>query len=432
MKAPAEPLLRQLSVVALWLLIVNGMVGAGIFGLPAEAARLAGDFSPWVFVICAALMFPIILTFAQLSSHFGGTGGAMLYAGTAFGPMVEFQAGWAFYIARLTAFSANLNLLVVTLGYFWPLAAQGAMRITLLFVTCALFTLINVTGAKRAINWLGALTVLKFLPLIGVIAFGLHHLNPAVLAPVVPASTSATELGAAILLVIYAYVGFESGLVPAAEARRPQRDMPRALLVALLTVSLLYAGVQAVSMAVLPNLAESAQPVVAVADVLLGPLGAVLLTAGILVSVGGNLLGSAFTTPRVTYRLALDGYLPRWLGAVHPKYNTPAWSIIAYGVLCFLLAVKGSFAWLAGLSVLTRILLYLCCIGAVPRIRRRFADDAGALRLPGGYTIPLIAAGVCLALLTRVDGAAWLVTAAFLGVGSVLYLVARASRPKSG
>lgn len=425
MSAP-EPLVRQLSVVALWLLIVNGMIGAGIFGLPAEAARLAGAFSPWIFVICAALMLPIILTFAQLASHFGGTGGAMLYASTAFGPMVGFQAGWAFYIARLTAFAANLNLLVITLGYFWPLAVAGPMRITLLFATCALFTLINVTGAQRAISWLGALTVLKFLPLIGVVALGLHQLDPAVLAPAVAASTSTADLGAAILLVIYAYVGFESGLVPAGEARHPQRDMPRALLGALLTVSLLYAAVQAVAMAVLPDLAATTQPVVQVAHALLGPVGAVILTAGILASVGGNLLGSSFTTPRVTYRLALDGYLPRWLGSVHARYHTPAWSIIAYGVLCFLLAAKGSFAWLAGLSVLTRILLYLCCIAAVPRVRQRLGGEAGALRLPGGYAIPLAAAGVCLALLTRVGAEAWLITAAFLVGGTLLYFIARA------
>jgi amino acid transporter len=419
-----EPLLRQLTVIGLWLLIVNGMIGAGIFGLPAEAARLADTFSPWIFVICAALMLPIILSFAQLASHFGGTGGPMLYAATAFGPMVGFQVGWAFYVARLTAFAANLNLMVVTLAYFWPAAVDAAMRLALLFTTCALFVTINVVGAKRAIGWLGALTVLKFLPLIGLVALGLFQLNPAMLAPTGPATMTASDLGAAILLVIYAYVGFESGLVPGGEAKHPHRDMPRALIAALIAVSLLYAGVQAVSMAAVPDLATKTQPLVEVAATLLGPIGAVILTVGILTSIGGNLLGSSFTTPRVTYRLALDGYLPRWLGGVHSRYHTPAWSIIAYGVLCFLLAAKGSFAWLAGLSVLTRILLYLCCIGGIPRVRRLMGAVPGTLHLPGGYLIPGIAAAVCLALLTQVGAQAWLVTAAFLGAGTLLYLLA--------
>jgi amino acid transporter len=423
-----EPLLRQLSVVALWLLIVNGMVGAGIFGLPAEAARLAGALSPWIFVICAILMLPIILSFAQLASHFGGTGGPMLYAATAFGPMVGFQVGWAFYIARVTAFAANLNLLVVTLAYFWPAAVEGANRIVLLFTLCALLALINITGAKRAIGWLGALTVLKFLPLIGIVAFGLYRLDPVWLAPAGAPMPTATDFGAAILLVIYAYVGFESGLVPAAEATKPQRDMPRALIVALIAVSLLYAGVQAVAVAALPELATTAQPVVTIAAVLLGPVGAVILTAGIVASVGGNLLGASFTAPRLTYRLALDGYLPRWLGAVNERYHTPAWSIATFCLLCFLLAAKGSFVWLAGLSVLARILIYLCCLGAIPVVRRQFPDDPGALRLPGGYVIPVIGAAVCLALLTRVGAEAWVVTAAFLGAGTLLYLVARSVR----
>lgn len=205
-----EPLLRRLSVAGLWLLVVNGMIGAGIFGLPAEAARLAGGLGPWLFVVCALLILPVMLVFTSWSSRFGNTGGPMLYAATAFCPMVGFQAGWAYYIARLTAFSANLSLL----------------------------------------------TLLKFLPLLA-------------------------------------------------------------------TVALLYAGVQFASMAVLPTLAASNQPLVDVGAALLGPTGAWLVMAGVAVSVGGNLMGSMFSTPRVTYRLARDGNLPRWFGAVHPRFRTP-------------------------------------------------------------------------------------------------------------
>jgi len=422
-----EPLLRQLSVVALWLLVVNGMVGAGIFGLPADAARLAGSLSPWIFVICAGLILPIVLSFAQLASHFGNTGGPMLYAGAAFGPFVAFQAGWAYYVARLTAFAANLNLLVTTLGYFWQGAADAGTRVLLLFAVSALFVMLNVVGTGRAMRSLGILTVLKFLPLIAIVGFGLHFLGPRVLAPLTQPPPAAGDLGAAILLVIYAYVGFESGLVPAGEARRPERDMPRALLAALFTVSLLYALVQLVAVSVLPDLATTNRPLVAVGEALLGNTGALLIMAGIAVSVGGNLLGSMFSTPRVTYRLALDGNLPHWFGAVHARYRTPAYSIAFYGFLGFLLAAKGSFAWLAALSVLTRILLYLCCILAIPRIRRQAPAGAG-LRLPGGYAVPVVAGLVCLGLLTQVSLDAYLVTGLFLAAGSVLYACARLGR----
>jgi len=200
--------------------------------------------------------------------------------------------------------------------------------------------------------------------------------------------------------------------------------MPRALLAALITVSLLYAAVQAVCVALLPDLATIDRPLVAVGERLLGTPGALLVMAGIAVSVGGNLLGSMFATSRITYRMALDGHLPQWLGTVHPRHRTPTWSIVAYATLGFLLALKGSFAWLAALSVLTRMLLYLCCVAALPRLQAR-AGAAPGLRLPGGPAIALLAMAVCVGLATQADSRAWLMTLAFLAIGTVLFLLAR-------
>jgi amino acid transporter len=185
--------------------------------------------------------------------------------------------------------------------------------------------------------------------------------------------------------------------------------------------------IQAVSVAALPTLATTTHPLADVAEVLMGPLGALLLTAGVIASVGANLVASMFALPRVTYRLALDGHLPRWFGTVHPVYKTPIWSIIFYGTACFLLAASGSFVWLAGLSVLTRVPLYLCCIGAIPRLKTRLGDAPGALQLPGGYTLPVLAVIVCVGLLTQVKASAYGSAAAFLAVGTVLYVAARRS-----
>ena len=169
---PPEPLARQLSALGVWLLVINGIIGAGIFGLPAEAARLAGGFSPWVFVICAALMLPVMLCFAELASRFDGTGGPVRYAGEAFGPYAGFMAGWAFYVARLTAFSANAVLLVGTIGHFWPAADQPGVRLMLLALLCAGLTAITYAGTRNAIGSLGLLTILKLLPLAGLVAYG--------------------------------------------------------------------------------------------------------------------------------------------------------------------------------------------------------------------------------------------------------------------
>jgi amino acid transporter len=165
-----------------------------------------------------------------------------------------------------------------------------------------------------------------------------------------------------------------------------------------------------------------------VAEVLMGSVGALLLTAGVIASVGANLVGSMFALPRITYRLALDGHLPRWFGMVHPTFNTPIASIILYGTAAFLLAATSSFVWLAGLSVVTRVPLYLCCIFAIPRLKARLGNTPQALRLPGGYTVPMLAVIVCAALLTQVKASAYWNGAAFLAVGSIFYVAARRRR----
>ncbi len=418
-----EPLKRQLSVFALWLLMINGMIGAGIFGVPASAERLAGVFSPWVFVICAVMIAPIVLCFAQLASAFQGTGGPMLYARVAFGPFVSFQAGWAYYVARVTSFAANLSLLVASVGYFWPAANSGAVRIGLLLVLSGGLVWINIVGARAAVRSLGGLTVVKLLPLIALAGYGLFSLDQTVFASATQ-SPAGAELGAVLLLVIYAYVGFESGVVPAGEAKNPKRDMPRALLWALAVSAVLYALIQLAAQRILPDLPNTERALVAAGDVWFGPVGAVLVMAGLVASVTGNLLGSMFSTARMSYRLGLDGQLPAWFGAVSERYTTPANSIAFYGLLAFALAASGSFVWLAVLSVLIRLLLYLLCVASMPAVKRQSAADPDFMRLPGGWLVPGLAVLVCLGLLTQVKLNSVLATLALLAAGSVLYAVA--------
>jgi amino acid transporter len=425
---PAEPLARQLSALGVWLLVINGIVGAGIFGLPAEAARLAGGFSPWVFVICGALMLPVMLCFAELASHFDGTGGPVRYAGAAFGPYAGFVAGWAFYVARLTAFSANAALLVGTIGYFWPAADAPGVRLALLAVLCSGLTAVTYAGTRNAIGSLGVLTILKLVPLAGLVAYGLLSIPETVLEAIRVAPPEGTQLGAVVLLVFYAFVGFESGLVPAGEAHDPRRDMPRALLRAIVIVTALYFGLQAVSLAVLPDLGTAKRPLVEAGGALFGPAGAFVMMAALVASVGGNLAGALFSTPRITYALALEGALPAWFATVSKRFGTPGVSIVVFGAVAFVLAAAGSFVWLASLSVLTRVLIYAGCIAAVPTLRRQGHDHPAVMRLPGGFSIPALAIAICLALLTQVRLLDYLATTAMLAVGTVLYWLARRGR----
>ena len=422
--APApEKLPRTLGLAGIWLLAVNGMVGAGIFGLPGGAVRYAGEWSPFIYVVCALLILPILLCFAELASYYRGTGGPIRYATDAFGSFIGFQAGWLFYVARVVSFSANSVLLVDSVGYFWPEATGGSMRLLPLALICLGLTFINVVGNVRAIRSLAILTIAKLFVLIGLVFAGIR-LFVMPLTGDAPLPAGERDFGAATLLLIYAYVGFESAVVPAGEARDPARDMPRALLLGLGVVALLYLAIQLVATAAVPDLATSTTPLLDAAAVLLGPGGAIILMLGVLASVGGNLVGAIFSSPRISYALALDGRLPTWFAAVHPRFLTPANSIVVFGVVSFLLAVLGTFIFLAATTILSRLLMYILVCAAVPRLRARLSPQGGFI-LPGGQLVPILGIAASTSLLIEVSRASLLLTAVFVLVGSGLYGLTR-------
>lgn len=414
-----ESLKRQLTVVGLWLLAINGMIGAGIFGVPAKTFALAGEFSPWIFVICAILIAPIMLSFGELASSFRSTGGPMLFVGMAYGPFAGFQAGWAYYVARITAYSANMNLMVLSVGFFWPAAAEPVPRLVLMAIASVIIIGLNIVNAKATMGYLGIITLLKLSPLVALALYGLFSWDGSAVESIAQVP-NVTDMGAALLLVIYAYVGFESSTVPAGESKDPQRDMHRALVMALVVATALYALIQLAAQQLVPDLAQSDGPLLAAGEAWLGPIGASLVAIGIVTSVGGNLISSTFSSARISYRMGLDGYLPKWFSALNASYATPVYSVLFFGIAGFLLSASGSFVYLAVLSVFTRLMLYLACFVSMPAVRRN--GEANSYRLPGGWFIPGSAILVCLGLLTQVSVSSVLATLGLLAVGTVLYL----------
>lgn len=431
----SEGLARDIGTLGIGLIALNGIIGAGIFGVPAGAAALAGAWSPMVFAACALLLAAIMLCFAEISSRFTRTGGPIVYMHAAFGHFAGFQTGWAFFVARVTSFAANISLLLASVAYFWPGADQGPMRVALLALFIGALTWINVAGVKGAIRLLGGLTILKLLPLIVLVVFGLGWLDDSLDALIETPPPTVADFGTAALLVVYAFVGWESALIPAGETRDPARAMPRALLGALAVATALYIGIQMISIAALPDLASSERALVDVAEVLMGPTGALLLTAGVVVSVSGNLAASMTSSPRMTFAMARDGDLPAWLARVHPVHRTPANAILATSAIAFLLSVFGSFLWLAAMSALVRVLIYIGCIAAMPRLRARADElDAPGFELKGGWTIPILALLASGLLLVQLSLQSLLATAATVAVGSLIYfgMHARAQAPGAG
>jgi amino acid transporter len=425
----AEPLKRELGRIALALLALNSMIGAGIFGLPADAARLTGLFSPVLFLICGLLMATLMLSFAQASSYFQGTGGPILYAGTAFGPFVGFQTGWLLYAGRATAIAANANLFATYLGTYIPAVNDGAGRMLVIVGIGGLFAALNVTGVKQGMGAILAISVAKFVPLAVFVLVGLTYVRPVMFADMTVPSFG--TLGEAALIVFYAFVGFEGALVPAGESKDPRRDLPKALFVTALGGTLLYIGIQIVSVALTPDLAGSTRPLADAAAVFMGPAGVAMLSFAAMASILGNYASSVLAAPRMTYALAREGSLPDAFARVHSRWQTPHVSILGFIVLGVTLGVSGTFTQLAVLSALTRLIGYTTSLAALPRLRARFGHEAQAMTLPGGFAIPAAGLAICGWLMLQVKFEAVWKTAVLVALGTALYLFARRSAART-
>ncbi|SMO84874.1 APC family permease [Fodinibius sediminis] len=423
-----EKLPRKLGLWGIWLLVINGFIGAGIFGLPSGAARLAGEYSVWIYLICAVLMLPVILCFAELGSYFRGTGGPVRYGTEAFGSFIGFQGGWLYYVARMISFSANSVLLVDSIGYFYAPAGEGIGRLVSLALICGGLTLVNIIGSVESIRSLAVFTVFKFSVLIFLVFGGLALLGsevyPSFASPVPPID----DLGEAALLLIYAFVGFEGAVVPAGEAKRPERDMPAALLLGLGSVVVLYMFIQLVAQAAVPSLGSSSAPLLDASEALFGNTGAIILMIGVVTSVTGNLFSTMFSTPRLTYALSIQGSLPAWFGNVHSRFLTPHNSILFFGFFAFIGAAVGSFTALAAMTVLSRLLLFIISCAAVPVLRKKLTVKKSFI-LKGGYLIPGLGILACIWLMFQVTFTSIWLTTLFIVIGTGLYLMGNRQDP---
>jgi APA family basic amino acid/polyamine antiporter len=421
-----SPLNRDIGQLGFAAIALNGVIGAGIFALPAVAAAKSGNFSPWLFLICAVLIMTVVLSFARAASFFRDTGGPIQYAGLAFGPFAGFQTGWLTYIGRLSALGANISLMVTYAGWFWEPLGSGLahqLAVAMMFILLAIF---NIIGVRQSMAVVFLFSALKLVPLVLLILIGMTHIQPGL---VLQAGLPVTgTLGETILILLYAFVGFESAVVPAGEARNPRRDIPRAITITVLTITGVYFLIQLISVSVLPELASSSTPLADVAEILMGATGAALLTLGAVFSIGGNCSASMLSAPRMTYALARLGSLPAWFGRVHPRFHTPVNSIVFYAVIGLVLAVSGTFIWLAVISTLARLLSYILGVAALPVLERKIEKTEDQFRLPGGYFIPALSLLLCLWLVTFASMSAWLTTAIFFALGSVLYLASSRNR----
>ena len=344
MTSAQTTLVRAIGRWSLAALAVNSVIGSGIFGLPATVAGLLGKRSVVAVLIAGAAMGVIMACFAEVASQFSEAGGPYLYARTAFGRLTGILVGWMLYLAQTAAPAANANLFVIYLAEFWPAAKEPWPRFAILTLLVGVLALINVRGARQGTAVSNVFTVAKILPLLMVVSAGAAFtiIHPAIFHPAASAAATmpASAWMKAMVLLIFAYGGFESALAPMSEAKNPGRDAGFALFVALIACTVIYALVQWVVVGVLGPGATTDRPLAEVARITMGNRGAALVAIGALVSVYGYLSAKLLGMPRVTFALAKGGDLPQLFAESAPDFTRPGFRFCSMRRQC------GDWRWL--------------------------------------------------------------------------------------
>jgi amino acid transporter len=417
---------RAVGLFGLIAIAVNGVIGSGIFVLPATVASFLGPASPIAYVVAAVLIALIVLCFAEAGSMFEQTGGPYLYAREAFGRFIGLEVGWMFLLSRLAATSAIATAFTAYLGYFWTPLGLGVGRAIALTVLLGGLAWLNFVGVRYGSWTVNVLTIVKIVPLLLFVGVGLFFVDNTRYQILALPDTG--PLRQASLALIFAFGGFENASVPTEEAKNPTRNLPIALIASIAVTAVLYILIQIVAQGTLPDLANDATPLASSARVFLGRAGAALITVGAVLSTTGSDSAVILVGPRILYALADAGQLPRALAQVHPRYRTPYIGVIVFAVAAWAIALYGNFAQLVTVSAIARLLFSATTCLAVPVLRRKMPHATRRFRVPGGPLIPGIAALISIWLLTGMNRAQAIAGVIALIIGILLYLPFRKVR----
>ncbi len=421
-------LVRSIGRWSLAALVLNAIIGSGIFALPGTVAARLGTRSLTAWLVAALVIGVIMACFAEVASRFTGAGGPYLYTHETFGRFLGLQMGWMSYLVRLTAAATNVNVFTAYFGEFWDPASGRAGAAFITVVLLAFLALVNFRGVRSGASMSNIFAVAKMLPLLVFVGLGIWWFSShgAIAAPIATATTPAGWMQV-MLLLIFAYGGFEAALMPLAEAKDPRRDGPFALFMGLVVVTIIYAAVQFSVLVVLPDPGASQRPLAEAARVVMGSAGAVFMAAAALISVYGYLAGAMLNVPRLTFAMAERGDLPRFMAWVHPVFRTPGVSIVVFAALIAVLAVQGSLLQNLSLSAVSRLSTYGIVCLALPVLRWRDVDGIAPalLRLPFGPLLAGLGLIFSLALATRMTGREAVLLGIFAGLATVHWLAVR-------
>lgn len=379
-------------------LVINTIIGSGVFGLPAELTRLLGRASPFAIILGALGVAVVMACMAEVASQFSEPGGPYHYVRTTFGPFFGIQIGWFHLLSIIAGYAAVSHLFMDYLVTFVHL--NTLERDFLLAIVIAIPMVANYVGVRTGANLSNVMTVAKLSPLALLIVFGVarfgHQTQMIHVSEIL--SPGLSNWVRALVFLIFLYGGWEDTLIVAGEVKEPRRTIPLGLLLGLAVCTAIYILLQLITLAAIgTNITD--RPLAAVASVLIGRGGAALVAIAAMVSTYGWISATLLNGPRLVYSLAAEGDFPGLFAKLHPRFQTPSVAIVLYALTGWLLAVSGSFLWIAALSAASMIVYYAATCACLGRLRK-LHPQANAFRVPFGRTLSIVAIGIALLLLT--------------------------------
>jgi APA family basic amino acid/polyamine antiporter len=417
---------RSIGVLALAASVVNVTIGGGVFRLPSAVAGGLGAAAPVAYVVCAIAFGLIVACFAEAGSRVSLTGGPYAYVGTVFGDFTGYLSGVLLYLLGVGAQAAIAVAFTGALNGLVPGAGTEPWRTIIILGVFACFAFVNARGVRQGARLIEIATVAKLLPLLLLVVVGAFAMQGSNLRWTTPPTLA--QIARTSIILVFAFSGVESALVPSGEVKDPARTVPRAIGIAMLSVTLLYIAIQVVSQGILgPELAtQKDAPLAAAARQVMGPIGGGVLLVGAAVSMFGYLSGMTLAMSRTLYAFARDGYLPASLAKVNERTHVPVHAIVTHAAIAAALALSGTFEKLAIISNIAALLLYLLCSLAAFELRRRGVQQGGTpINVPFGAVIPWLSVGVIAFLLSGATADELKAVAAALGAGALLYFFRR-------
>ena len=427
-----EGLKRVVGVSGLALSIVGFTIGAGIFALPAIVGIELGAFAIFGYIFCGIMLASIMLCYAEIGSRVTSAGGSYAYVEAAFGGFAGFIISWVFFFGWcILSDAALMNIIADSLAAIFPAFLNPWVRGLFFFVLLGFMVMVNIWGAKQGVAVVKLISIIKLLPLFGIIIFGFGKINSANLHwQHLP---SIKTFGNTVLILFFAFAGFESALGVSGEIKNPKRTVPLGILLGGILVLVVYLLLQEVTQGILGTQMAAVKdaPLAAIAERIVGPIGGTILLLTAAISCFGSVSADVLNTPRVLFAGANDKLFPKFLGKVHPKFATPYWAIICFGSLIFIFSIAGGFKQLAVLASAAILLVYLAVILATIKLRTKKTEAAErTFRIPGGLTIPFIGIAAIIWLLSSLNKWEILSTIIFIATVCVIYFIMKRFKNK--